>query len=152
MKLTFKSFVAAALFVPLASVTTLSRAHGGSEASALSVALPVAVVVSTGAAASTAVVGVVALPAAVSIAGATLVVKSVEVSATGVICVLERASDGARVSLEIAGRTAATLGVSVGTTVSVTMTASGAIITAAGEAIAFVPNALGRALTHNERF
>jgi hypothetical protein len=124
---------------------------GASEASALSVVVPIAVVASAGAGASAAAVGVVALPVALSVAGATLVVKSVEVSAIGVICVLERASDGARVSLEIAGRSAATLGVSVGTTVSITMTASGAIITAAGEAIAFVPNALGRALTHHER-
>jgi hypothetical protein len=154
MKRNIKTLIASLLFASIA--TQHVTAHtGASEASALSVVVPVAIVASAGAGASTAVgasaAGVVALPVALSVTGATLVVKSVEASATGVICVLERASDGARVSLEIAGRSAQTLGISVGTTVSVTLTASGAIITAAGEAIAFVPNALGRALTHNER-
>jgi hypothetical protein len=151
MKHSLKSFLCATLWLPLAALHSPVRAHG-SEASALSVALPVAVVASAGYGASVAAAGVVALPVALSVAGATLVVKSVEASAIGVVCVLERASDGARVSLDIAGRSAATVGMSVGTALSVTMMASGAIIVSAGEAIAFVPNALGRALTHNERF
>jgi hypothetical protein len=136
MKRFIKSFVATAMLASFTSTTLFASASAqahGSEASALSIAIPVVVV------------------AAVSVAGATLVVKSVEASATGVVCVLERASDGARVSLEFAGRSAATLGMSVGVTASVVMTASGAIITSAGEAIAFIPNAMGRALTHNER-
>jgi hypothetical protein len=157
MKRSIKSIIATALLASFASPLTFAHAQA-SEASAVSIAIPVVVVASVGAGASVAATGVsavgagiVALPAAVSVAGATLVVKSVEASATGVVCVLERASDGARVSLEFAGRSAATLGVSVGTTMSVVMTASGAIIVSAGEAIAFIPNAMGRALTHNER-
>ncbi len=125
-----------------------AHAHGASEASALSVALPIAVVVSSGAASS---VAVAALPVALSVTGSTLVVKSVEASARGVVCVFERASDGARVSVEIVGRSAANIGVVAGATVSVTVIASGALISAAGEAIAFFPNALGRALSHHER-
>jgi hypothetical protein len=150
MKRLIKSIATITMLASFIAPHTLVRAHG-SEASALSIAIPVVVVASAGAGASAVAAGVVALPAAVSVAGATLVVKSVEASANGVVCVLERASDGARVSLEFAGRSAATLGLSVGTTVSVVMTASGAIITSAGEAIAFIPNAIGRALTHNER-
>lgn len=150
MNLIPKSFLVAASFAAMLPLQSSAHAHG-SETSAMSVALPVAIVVSTGYGASVAAAGVVALPVALSVSGAVLIVKSVEASATGVLCVVERASDGARASLELTGRTAATLGVSVGSTVSVTMTASGAIIASAGEAIAFVPNALGRALTHNER-
>ncbi len=150
MKFSFKSLVATVTMASLMSAHSIAQT-AASEASALSVIVPVAVVASAGTGASAAVAGVALLPAALSVAGATLVVKSVEASATGVICVLERASDGARVSLDIAGRSAATLGVSVGATLSVTVTTSGAIIATMGEAIAFVPNALGRALTHNER-
>jgi hypothetical protein len=154
MKRKLKTLIATIVFASFTAQHAIALG-GASEASALSVFVPVAVVASAGAGASTAVgasaAGVVVLPVALSVAGAMLVVKSVEASTNGVISVLERASDGARVSLEISGRTAATLGVSVGTAVGVTLTASGANVTAAGEAIAFVPNALGRALTHNER-
>jgi hypothetical protein len=150
MKRSFQSFIASAVLASFAVAQSASHAHG-SDASALSIAIPVVVVASAGVGASAAVTSAIALPAAVSVAGATLVVKSVEVSAVGVICVLERASDGAQVSLEFAGRSVATAGMSVGTTMSVTIIASGAIVTRAGEAIAFIPNAIGRALTHNER-
>ncbi|MGL4233924.1 MAG: hypothetical protein ACRCWJ_21390 [Casimicrobium sp.] len=150
MKRITQTLIAASLAVSMA----LSPVHahtGASEASAMSVAVPIASVASVGVGTSIAAAGVVAVPAALSVAGATLVVKTVEVSATGVVCVLERASDGARVSLDIAGRSMATVGVSVGTAVSVTVLASGTLIVSAGEAIAFIPNTLGRALTHNER-
>lgn len=150
MKHALKSLLCITLLA--SGVSNVSSARSGvSEASALSVAVPLAVVTSVGAGASAASVGVVVLPAALSVAGATLVVRSVEASAVGVVCVLERSSDGARVSLDIAGRTAVGLGVGVGAALSVSVVASGAIITSAGEAIAFVPNALGRALTHHER-
>jgi hypothetical protein len=146
----FKSLIASAVLVSFATPHSAAYAHA-SDPSALSIAIPVVVVASAGVGASAAVTSAVALPAAVSVAGATLVVKSVEVSATGVVCVLERASDGARVSLEFAGRSVAAAAMSVGATMSVTIIASGAIVTHAGEAIAFIPNAIGRALTHNER-
>jgi hypothetical protein len=144
--------IASALF----AVSMPSRAqYGLSEASAYSTALPVAVVASVGAGASVAIgssaVGVVAVPAALSVGGATLIVKSVEASATGIVCVLERASDGARVTLEIARRDAVRFGAQVGATVGVTVMLSGVVLVKAGEAVAYIPNALGRALTHNER-
>jgi hypothetical protein len=67
------------------------------------------------------------------------------------VYVLERASDGARASIKVAGR--ATRGVSnaVGTSVLVTVIGSGVVLSAAGEVLAFVPNAIGRALLYNER-
>jgi hypothetical protein len=86
-----------------------------------------------------------------SAAGAVFVVKAVEVSALSTVYVLERASDGARVSVEVAGRGVANASVAAGTLVAVSVIGAGVILSAAGEAIAFLPNALGRALLHNER-
>lgn len=150
------SLVASAVALTLASASVNSHAqYGVSEASAFSAAIPVAVVTSVGVGASATVgasaIGAVAVPAAFSVAGATLVVKSVEASATGVVCVLERASDGARVSIQMAHRDAARFGAAVGASVAVSVMASGILLVKAGEAVVYIPNALGRALTHHER-
>jgi hypothetical protein len=67
------------------------------------------------------------------------------------VCVLERASDGAVASVELVGRGVGAVSLAAGTVVGVTVIGSGVVLSAAGEAIAFVPNALGRALLHNER-
>lgn len=111
-----------------------ARAHSttASEASALSL-LPVAVSV--------------AAPVALFSAGAVLTVVAVEASAQGTVWVLERASDGARASVNFSGKATAALG----TAIAVTAIGSGYVLSAAGEAIAFVPNAIGTALLHNEQ-
>lgn len=103
-----------------------------SEASALSM-LPVAVSV--------------AAPVMLLSAGAALTVVAVEATAQGSVWVLERASDGARASVRFAGQASAVLG----TAVVITVIGSGYVLSAAGEAIAFVPNAIGTALLHNEQ-
>ena len=64
---------------------------------------------------------------------------------------LERASDGARVSVEVLGRGVGAASLAVGTGVAVSVIGAGLVLSAAGEAIAFIPNAMGRALLHNER-
>ena len=135
--------VAASLLLPLAS-----RAQ--SEASTLSAlsAVPIASVVGT---ASVAAGTLVVLPVALSTAGAVLVVRAVEVGARSTVYVLERASDGARASIEIAGRGVDASALSVGTTVTVSVLGAGVLLSAAGEVLAFIPNALGQALLHNER-
>jgi len=98
------------------------------------------------------------LPVAVSVAapvvlsaGAVLTVVAVEASATGAVWVLERASDGARSTLRLSAQTAGGLSVVVGTAVLVTVLSTGWVLSAAGTAIAFIPNEIGRALLHNER-
>jgi len=93
----------------------------------------------------------VVAPMAVLASGAVLVVQSVELSARGTVYVLERASDGARVSVEIAGRTARGASMAAGTMVVCSVIGAGVVLSVAGEAIAFLPNALGQALLHNER-
>ncbi|MCW5632835.1 MAG: hypothetical protein KIT17_05800 [Rubrivivax sp.] len=126
--------LAAASALVLAA-TTPARAHGAnpSEASSLSLSLPVAVSV--------------AAPLLLAAGSAAFTIVAVEASTTGTVWVLERASDGVRASVHFAGHVAA----SVGTAVVVSALATGWVISAAGAALAFIPNELGRALLHNER-
>lgn len=121
-----------------------------SELSTLSAmsGLPVASVVGG---ASVAAGSMVAVPVILATAGAVLAVRAVEVGARSTVYVLERASDGAQASVEVMGRGAANASIAAGTLVTVSVIGAGVILSAAGEAVAFVPNALGRALLHNER-
>ncbi len=115
-----------------------ARAHGGpSDASAALSAVPVAI-------------SVVA-PSVVLSAGATFVVVAIESTARGTVWVLERASDGARISVEFSGKVVAGAATSIGTAVVVTAISTGYVLSAAGEAIAFIPNEIGASLLHNER-
>lgn len=135
---------------PLLAALTLSlalSAQAQSELSAISVApvaLSVMAVSATGAALSVA-------PAAILSAGATLVVVSVEVVGGATVWVLERASDGARISLRTSGQLAKGVVVSTGATVAVSVIASGTVLSVAGEVIAFIPNEIGKALLYNEQ-
>lgn len=137
----------------LACVAAPARAQ--SEASLVLSALPVASVVGAGSAvvgsAAAGAVAASALPVALSVGGAVLVVKTVEVLARGTVIVLERASDGARVSLELTGRAASGVAASVGTVAVVSVIGAGVLLSAAGEVLCFIPNELGRSLLHNER-
>ena len=115
----------------LAFVAGAARAQ--SETSALDdiAALPVA---SVGAGAS------VAMP------GAVFVVKEVAATAYATVYTLERVTDGARVNVEIAGRRAASAAVVAGGRVTAAPISTGTVLAAGQQAIAFIPNALGRAL------
>jgi hypothetical protein len=126
-------------------------ARAQSEASVAVSMLPVASVVgavsATGAAAGAASGAAVLLSAG----GTVFVIKAVQVSATGTVYLLERASDGVQVSLEVAGKGAAASVAGIGTAVAVSAIGAGVVLSAAGEVLAFVPNEIGRALLHNER-
>ena len=126
-------------------------AHAHSEASAALSLLPVASVVGVAGAGSAVAGAAVALPVALSATGAVLSVKAVEGSAIGTVYLLERASDGAQVCVVVAGRGVGASVHGVGTVVTCSVICSGVILAVAGEALAFVPKALGRALLHNER-
>ncbi|WP_140626824.1 hypothetical protein [Methylibium rhizosphaerae] len=132
------SLPALVLSVSLAlAATPAARAQSTlSDASALSM-LPVAVSVTA--------------PVMILSAGATLTVVAVEASATGTVWVLERASDGARASVRWAGQAAGAASVVVGTGVLVTAVSAGWVLSAAGQALAFIPNELGASLLYNER-
>ena len=127
-----------------------SQAHAGSELSPGSEfsGLPVAEVV-VGASIGSAVA--VALPVLLSAEGTVLVVKHVEASARGTVLVLERASDGATVSLQVAHRGVQQASLGAGAVLSTSVIGAGVVLSVAGNAVAFVPNALGRTLVHHER-
>jgi len=127
------------------------HAQAQSEASAALSLLPVASVVGAASAVGASATAVVALPAALSVGGSMLAVVAVEASADGTVYLLERASDGARASVKVMGRAANIVSAAVGTGVLVSVIGSGVVLSAAGEVLAFVPNAIGRALLHNER-
>ena len=150
-KFRIKTYLVALTLGACALLGNPAQAQSGISAlSALSV-LPVASVLGAADASANAVGGSVVVAAMLSTAGAMLVVKTVEVSARGTLYVLERASDGARVSVEVIGRGVGAASIVAGTAVTVSVIGAGVLLSAAGEAIAFLPNALGRALLHNER-
>jgi hypothetical protein len=126
---------AVATVAGLLALTVASAKAQSVEASMLST-LPVAVSV--------------AAPVALS-AGAVLTVVAVEASANGAVWVLERASDGARSTLRLSAQAAGGLSVVAGTAVMVTVMSTGWVLSAAGAAIAFIPNEIGAALLYNER-
>ena len=118
---------------------SVACANAQSEASALSAlsGLPIAVSV--------------AGPVLVLSAGVALTVVAVEASVAGTVWVLERASDGARLTLRVSAQAAGGLSVAAGTVVLCTALSTGWVLSAAGQAIAFIPNEIGAALLYNER-
>jgi len=137
----------AALTLSLALSVASSAVQAQSELSAISVApvaLSVTAVSATGAALSV-------VPAAILSAGVTLVVVSVEVVGGATVWVLERASDGARISLRTSGQLAKGVVVSTGAAVTASVIGAGVVLSAAGEVIAFIPNEIGKALLYNEQ-
>lgn len=131
-----KTILIATTLTLLLAQAPAARAHGSEASSALSL-LPVAVSV--------------AAPVIVVSGAASLAVVAVESTAQGTVWVLERASDGARMSVRFTGKVVEGSALSVGATVLVTAMASGYVLSAAGKAIAFIPNEIGASLLYNER-
>ncbi len=150
MKKSLVAFLVAAC-VAWGGIAAPPRAHAQSEASAALSMLPLASAVGAASVAGTAASAVAALPAALSVGGATLSVVAVEASVDGTVYILERASDGARASVKLTGRVVNGASVVVGATVVVSVIGTGVVLSAAGEVLAFVPNAVGRALLYNEK-
>ena len=141
-----KHLLACTTLALAAALATPARAQ-----SELSVAVSAApLVLSVGAVSATGVV-LSTLPAGILSAGVTLVVVSVEVVGGATVWVLERASDGARISLKVAGKLAEGLVVSTGAVVTVSVIGAGTVLSAAGHVIAFIPSEIGKALLYNEQ-
>lgn len=133
-----------ALCLSLGAQAHTSPSEASAALSLAPVALSVAAVSATGVALS-------ALPAGMLSAGVALVVVSVEVVGGATVWVLERASDGARISIRTAGKLAEGVVVSTGAAVTVSVIGAGTLLSAAGEVIAFIPNEIGKALLYNEQ-
>lgn len=93
----------------------------------------------------------VAAPSVVLSAGMALTVVAIESTARGTVWLLEQASDGARISLQVSGQLASGVVMSTGVVVTVGLIGSGHVLSAAGKAIAFIPNEIGASLLYNER-
>ncbi len=128
-----------------------AHAASPSEASAGLSMLPLASLLVTGSVVGASAAGAADASAQLVVGTGQLVVRGVQASARGTVYVVERVSDGARFSVEVLGRGVQAAGASVGATVVVSVIGAGVILSAAGEVLAFVPNAVGRALLHNER-
>ena len=139
----FRLALAVAMAATLALTGAAAHAQGSTTVSDLSAAsmLPVAVSVT----ASVALISAGAALTVVAVEGA-----SVGVS-TGTVWVLERVSDGVRGSVTLSAEAARGLSVAVGTVVVVSAVTAGWVLSAAGQAVAFIPNELGKALLHNEK-
>lgn len=129
---------------------TASPAQAQSEASVALSLLPLASVVGTASAGVALAEASVVLPAALSIAGAILTIQAVQASAVGTVYILERASDGARVSIEVSARAGTASAHTAGEAVACSVIGTGVILSVAGEVLAFIPNAIGKALLYNE--
>ena len=141
----------AAVLCASALLVAAGSAQAQSEVSVGLSMLPVASVVGAASVAGAAASTVVAIPVALAVSGAVLTVKAIEASAHGTVIVLERASDAATASVELGAAAAGGIALSVGASVVTTVIASGVILSAAGEVLCFIPNAIGRALLYNER-
>lgn len=136
MKRTLTSLLIALALAAQALPAAAHRSNGASELSALSM-LPVALSV--------------AAPVGLLVSGAAFTVVAVEAASDGTVWVLERASDGARASVTLGAAVVGGVSVAAGTVVLCTAMSAGWVLSAAGKAIAYIPNELGRALLHNER-
>jgi hypothetical protein len=121
------------LLAPLAGHAQYRHGPNASEASAAASVLPMALSV--------------AAPVVMLSAGAVLTVVAVDASARGAVWVLERASDGARMSVEVAG----TASMVVGGAVIVTALSTGWVLHQASRAVLFIPNEIGGSLLYNQR-
>ena len=152
--MSMKKFFATGLIAACAALAGLVvplNAQAQSEASVALSLLPMASVVGAASVAGTAASAVVAVPAALSVGGSVLTVVAVEASVDGTVYLLERASDGARASVKLAGRAVNGASIVAGASVVVSVIGTGVVLSAAGEVLAFIPNAIGRMLLHNER-
>ena len=78
-------------------------------------------------------------------------VTAVAQTSKGISYVIERASDGLKFTVEVLSGGAAKVSAAVGTAVTATVLGSGVVLVASGQALAFIPNAVGKALLGSEK-
>jgi hypothetical protein len=137
----------------LALLLGLAPTPGRAQSEALSTAsaLPLASAVAIGSGAAAGFSAVAELPLALAESGAELVVVGVQASADGSVYLLRRASDGAEASIAFSREVAGGISLATGDVLVSTTLAAGTLLSLAGEALAFIPNAFGETLLHHER-
>ncbi len=79
------------------------------------------------------------------------VVESVEKVGDVTVVVLKSAAGASGTTLRLSGDVAQGFSLAAGTAVSITATASGHLLVAAGKVLAFIPNEAGKALLHSSK-
>lgn len=142
-----------ALTSAIMAFTGIVYAQNAASIASAASAVPMAVVLSAGVANNSNINDasglVLSVPVALSISGTELIVDTVTSTAKGLKYGLLRASDGAAVTVEVLGQTAGKVSLTVGAAVTVTAISGGILLSAAGEALAFIPNKVGQSLMHN---
>jgi hypothetical protein len=133
MKTRTRVCLLAAAMTLLASGSVSAQSEGASDASMAPIALSVAA------------------PASVLVGGSVFTVKSVQASAHGTTIVLKGVANASEVSIEVSGDIASKSSTIAGNAATVSVIASGTIISVAGQVIAFIPSEIGQALLHSER-
>ncbi|MCE3602044.1 hypothetical protein LXA47_00250 [Massilia sp. P8910] len=83
--------------------------------------------------------------------GGSVVAQSVETVADGTMVVLKNVADGSTATVKFSGDGAKGFSKLVGQAVTVTATASGHVLIAAGKVIAFIPTEAGKSLLHHSQ-
>ncbi|NHZ88621.1 hypothetical protein F2P45_06220 [Massilia sp. CCM 8733] len=83
--------------------------------------------------------------------GGSVVAQSVETVADGTMVVFKNVADGSTATVKFSGDGARGFSNLVGQTVTVTATASGHVLIAAGKVIAFIPTEIGKGLLHHSQ-
>lgn len=80
-----------------------------------------------------------------------VLITSVEVLAQGSVVVITGVSEGVSVTIQLSGQALQGIGLASGAVVQVSAVATGHLLISAGKVIAFIPNALGKALIYHEK-
>lgn len=83
--------------------------------------------------------------------GGSVVAQSVDTVADGTVVVLKNVADGSTATVKLSGDGAKGLSRLAGQSVTVTATASGHVLIAAGKVIAFIPTEIGKGLLHHSQ-
>jgi hypothetical protein len=133
MNIRAMTWMLAAAMLLSTSPSVFAQSEGNSDASLAPVALSV---IAT---------------ASVLVAGTVLTVKSVQASAHGTTIILRGAQNASETTIEVSGNVASKSAAVVGRAATVSVLASGTVISASGEVLAFIPNEIGRQLLHSEK-
>jgi hypothetical protein len=84
--------------------------------------------------------------------GTKLVVTSIQATAKGSVIVLTDTATGAQQSINLAAGSVKKGSVAVGTAVTAVASAAGVMLVASGKLLAFVPNEMGKRLSHSSSY
>ena len=147
-----QALMALALSVSMAFAPMSAQAARGDVSEASAIAGSVAMIpLASVAIASVAGAATLSVPAVMLSASAEWLMISARASAQGTVWVLERAVDGARISLTVAGAALAGVVITAGALIVVTPVVSGWVLSEGSRVLAYIPRDEHRSMFFNER-